>query len=304
MVARRLRAPLALIIKRKMEIILIVLLILVGYRFLKKNDDSRIRLDLENGFKFLLIWIILGFLTRLDYSDRWGCVIGFEPILEPRNIIFSTISFVLILIAFQIDKHKVKRVLCLTEFLYWIVKLMAFKGGYVVGYGGVPDVTIVLYDLISIVSRLFVIQQILNIERFKVKNIVITAALIMAVKISIFRTPMNMVYEERLAFREAEKIRKELVGGWNGIVEKIEGEEIETQEDIYIQIDSNTLLIDKIEELEGEYRLVLKYPEYGILSSEAQLYNYNIFLEKNQEDSLVMTIYDASKQYKFRLRRD
>ncbi len=287
-----------------MERTLIVLIILVGYRLLKKNDDSRIRLDLENGFRFLLIWIILGFLTRLDYSDRWGCVIGFEPILEPKNIIFSTISFLLILIAFQIDKHKVKRVLCLTEFLYWIVKLMVFKGGYVVGYGGVPDATIVLYDLISIVSRLFVIQQVLNIERFKVKNIVITAVLIMAVKISIFITPMNMIYEERLAFRDAEKIRKELVGGWDGIVEKIEGEEIETQEDIYIQIDSNTLLIDKIEELEGEYRLVLKYPEYGILSSEDQLYNYNIFLEKNQEDSLVMTIYDTFKQYKFRLKRD
>ena len=286
-----------------MEIILVVLTIFVGYKFLKKKDNSRIILDLDNGFMFLLIWILLGFLTRLDYSDRWGCVIGFEPILEPKNIIFSTISFVLILLASQIDIHKVKRVLCMTEFLYWSVKLMVFKGGYVVGYGGIPDVTIVLYDLISIISRLFVLQQILKLERLKFKNMITTAVLIMAVKISFFRTPMYMIYEERLAFTEAEKIRKELVGEWIGIAEKIEIEEKEIQEDIYVQIDSNTLLINKIEELESEYRLVLKYPEHGIITSEDQLYNYNIFLEKNQEDSLVMTIYYPTEQYRFRLKR-
>ena len=92
-----------------METLLIISIFLIGIGFLikwiTKHKDFGIRLNENNGFKFLLGWIIFGFLARLDYSDAWGCIIGLEPMLEPRNILFSIISFALIFWAFKAENH-------------------------------------------------------------------------------------------------------------------------------------------------------------------------------------------------------
>ena len=63
-----------------METLLIVSIFIIGIGFLikwiTKYREFGIRLNENTGFKFLLGWIIFGFVARLDYSDAWGCIIG------------------------------------------------------------------------------------------------------------------------------------------------------------------------------------------------------------------------------------
>jgi len=180
-----------------METLLIASIFVIGIGFLikwiTKYKEIGVRLNENNGFKFLLIWVIFGFVTRLDYSNAWGCIIGLEPILEPRNILFSTISFVLIFWAFKTENKKVRKSLLGIELVYWIAKLIIFKGGYVVGFGGTPNITIVFYDLVTIMARLFILSQILEIEQSKFVKIGIVALLVLGIKVSIFATPMSMI---------------------------------------------------------------------------------------------------------------
>jgi len=290
-----------------MGTLLITSIFLIGIGFLikwvTKYKDFGIRLNENTGFKFLLGWIIFGFVARLDYSDTWGCIIGLEPILEPRNILFSTISFSLIFWALRTGNTKLKKTLLGIELLYWIAKLTIFKGGYVVGYGGIPDITIVFYDLVAILARLFILSQILKINQFKFAKIGLAALLILVIKISIFATPISMIYEERKAFEEAQEIRKELIGDWNGKVIKSEDEEVKFEEQINIRIDSTNIYLDSINGLRGSYKLILEYPEYGLLSETGEYHDYSLSIQKRNKDSLVMSIDDIFKRYEFRLKK-
>ena len=290
-----------------METLIIVSIFIIGIGFLikwiTKYREFGIRLNENTGFKFLLGWIIFGFVARLDYSDAWGCIIGLEPILEPKNILFSTISFALIFRAFRAGNMKLKKTLLGIELLYWIAKLIIFKGGYVVGYGGIPDFTIVFYDLVAILARLFILSQILKVNQFKFAKIGMTALLVLGIKISIFATPMSMIYEERKAFEEAQEIRKELIGDWSGKVTKSEDEEIKFEENVNIRIDSTNIYLDSIGGLKRNYKLILEYPEYGLLSETGEYHDYSLSIQKRNKDSLIMRIDDVFKEYEFKLKK-
>ena len=45
----------------------------------------------------LLTLLVIGFFGHLDYTDRWGCIVGGESIFDTKNILFSSISVTLIL---------------------------------------------------------------------------------------------------------------------------------------------------------------------------------------------------------------
>ena len=177
-----------------METLLIVsiFILVIGFilKLITRLSDFRIRLNEKNSFLFLLGWITLGFIAKLDYSDAWGCIIIIKPILEPRNILFSIISFGLIFLAFNTKNQKLKKILSFTELIYWITKLVIFKGGYAVGFGGIPDITIVFYDLVSILLRFFLIFQIIKVDRFKFLKIALLSLLVLGIKIEVFATPI------------------------------------------------------------------------------------------------------------------
>lgn len=290
-----------------METLLITSIFLIGIGFIikwiTKFKDFRISLNKNNGFKFLLGWIVFGFVARLDYSDNWGCVIGLEPILETKNILFSIISFALIFWAFKTENIKMKKILLGLELVYWITKLIVFKGGYVVGFRGIPDITIVFYDLVAIIGRLFILSQILKVNQFKFTKIIIMALLVLGIKISIFATPVSMIYKERKAFEAAKEVRKELVGKWNGKVMKFDDGEIKFKGQVNIRIDSTNIYMDSIDGLARKYKLILEYPDYGLLSETGEFHDYGLSIQKRSKDSLVMIIDDIFIRYEFRLKK-
>lgn len=272
--------------------------------WITKYKDFGIRLNENTGFKFLLCWIIFGFVTRLDYSDAWGCIIGLEPILESRNILFSTISFGVIFLAFKTENVKLKKTFLVIELVYWIAKLITFKGGYTVGYGGIPNFRIVFYDLVAVLARLFILIQILEVNQFKFAKIGFIGLMVLGIKISIFATPLSIIYEERKAFKEAQEIRKELIGEWSGKVIKSENKKVTFEEKVNIRIDSINIYLDSIDGLQRNYRLILVHPEYGLLSETGEYHNHSLSVQKRYKDSLVVTIDDIFKEYIFRLKKN
>lgn len=282
-----------------------IILIAIGYfvKWINKVKILGIQLNENNGFKFLLGWLIFGFFLRLDYSERWGCLAGLEPFWEPRNILFSTISIALIYSAYKTSNQRLKKMLCYIELIYWTLKLIIFKGGYVVGFGGVPDFTIVFYDFVSVLARLFVISQIVNIRYFKFLKIGLIALLIMGIKIEVFSTPPFMIYKENQAIKKAKEIRNEVIGKWKGHFKKLEYEKILSSGEIQIEIDSNLIQFKGVESL-GVYEFNLDYSYHGSMLNKEQSQYYESRIEKIENDSLIFEIFHFGDEYRFRMKKE
>ena len=106
-------------------IVYVLIILLFGLSFLPKiRNHYRLRIlnDKLYDFKFansiLLIWIILGFFSRFDFSQLMGDIIYRENIFDYNNIGFSSISFLLILIARVLKNKKGKTAIVLLELLF------------------------------------------------------------------------------------------------------------------------------------------------------------------------------------------
>ena len=315
-----------------MEELLISIILFSGIvltaKLIFKLTDTRIRLNDRNAFLFLLSVILFGFITWLDNSDTWGCVVDYKP-LSPNSIFNSLLSFGLIFIAFKSSNQNLKKILCLSESIIWILKLFIFKGGYVVGFGGTPDILVVLYDIIAITARLVLISILFEIIHFRIAKIAFIALTIMGIKVSTFDTPINMIYEEKRNLKAAQQKITELEGVWKGevelirIIEKesdskldsslIDGKFVFYPEIEYdtiskkgletIRIDKNFIYFRNSLELDRKFRLELFTEEFGYLNSEINSKSYEIWFPEKENDSLIFRLSNYSENFYFNLAR-
>ncbi|MFB6320799.1 hypothetical protein [Saccharicrinis sp. FJH54] len=166
----------------------------------------------------LLILLVIGFFGHLDYTDRWGCIVGGESIFDTKNILFSSISVTLILISFFLRLRILKVSLVLVELAFWIFKLFYFKGGYVVSIAAAPDPIISFYDSLTLALRLFIITGLIR-TNIKSIYIIICTLTIMAIKVFGFPTQLSMIVEGEKSKQRAEITKKKLIGDWTGIYE-------------------------------------------------------------------------------------
>ena len=71
------------------------------------------------------------------------------------------------------------------ELLFWLYKLFLIKGGYVVGFGGIPSSDVVLFDMMALFLRILLIKQLFKIP-INALFVFIISFIIMAIKIKIF----------------------------------------------------------------------------------------------------------------------
>jgi len=289
------------------NILISIILIGLFVKLVSRVIGFEIELNEKSGFKFLIGWIIFGFLARLDYSDRWGCIVQFEPIFEPINILFSTISFGLVFWAFKTNNKALKKILCLTELMYWVAKLLVFKGGYSVGFiGGVED-TILFYDLIAFFLRLFVLGEIINLSRIQLLKTSTIVLLVFGIKSEVFPTQISIIYEEYQSKKRAKEIRKEMIGKWEGSYQKMEYAKKRSSGDSTIEIDSTNIKFNSVEGLEEEYPLNLKFSILGTVSKNGDNYeshsDYGFRVDKIEKDSLVFSLIGRGI-YKFKLKKE
>jgi hypothetical protein len=135
----------------------------------------------------LILWTLLGFVFVLDNSMAWGCLSGTEQTFSFENIVYSGLSVLFITIGFFSSDQKGLLIL-FGELIYWIVKLMAAKGGYAIGLGGTPDEIIVMFDSVALTLRLLLIRSRINFVLTKKAYLILPVSFVlMALKILFLR---------------------------------------------------------------------------------------------------------------------
>lgn len=193
----------------------------------------------------LLILLVIGFFGHLDYTDRWGCVIGGESIFDIKNILFSSISVTLILSSFLLRPRILKISIALIELAFWIFKLFYFKGGYVVSIAAVPDPIISFYDSLTLALRLFIITGLMR-TNIKTIYILVCTLTIMAIKVFGFPTQMSMLVEEKKSLERAQFTKEKLIGEWTGFYEydsTILNETIQLIDSATLRFDTNKVTL-------------------------------------------------------------
>ena len=196
--------------------ILFLILIIIIWLISKSNDKIRFWKEkiIRQPFNYYLLTglLIAGFFFRLDYSDRFGCIIFAEPVFELKNILFSTISITLVLLSFFPEKRTIKLTFISLELLFWIAKLFLFKGGYVTGIAGTADLEISLFDTATLALRLFIINSLLKTNVNQI-YVLICTIIIMLIKIHIFPVPYASYVKERTWKMESENTKNFLTSG-------------------------------------------------------------------------------------------
>lgn len=201
--------------------ILVILFIIstVIYFYLKRKGKFPYKLtrhlyNVKLLLNILLIWIVIGFFLSLDYSDQWGCIIQYQPFWSKLNILFSSISFALILIAIVVRDKKMKAIFLILELVFWIGKLMVYKGGYAVGYAAFPQTHIVCYDIVALFLRFLVIRNVsFQLRTFYLATLTV---IIILVKIFFFGTQQTILWEDERSLERAKFTMEKIQGKWTG----------------------------------------------------------------------------------------
>jgi len=169
---------------------IIPLILLLGLLlFLKKRHaDNKLVSKLTNPttiYILLITWTVFGFIATLDYTQQWGCISSHEPVFSIENIIYSGTALGLLSFGALIPKRQIGIVILVVELLFWLYKLFLVKGGYAVGFGGMPSINVLGFDTIALTLRLVLLKQ---VSRLPMRTIwiLILVFFIMVIKVLFF----------------------------------------------------------------------------------------------------------------------
>jgi len=259
------------------------------------------------NYRILLGLLVFGFLLKLDYTNRFGCLVGGESIFDPKNILFSSISVSLILSSYLLNNRFLKLSLVTVELLFWIFKLFYFKGGYVVSFGGIPDPAISFFDTLTLSLRLFIIIKLLQVD-FKTIYLILITLIIMSIKIFAYPIPMTMIIEDQESLKRSEITIQKLQGTWTGIYEY---DSISINDPVHI-IDTSTIIFrDKlinIFDFKGVDSIQLNCQfeyEFGGSINDGKKNNwdnyYDFWISSITDDSLNIDLTQTLDYYRFKL---
>ena len=193
-----------------------LILILIIWLISKKSEKVRFWIEKITqqplNYYLLLGLLVVGFIFRLDYTIRAGCLIHDGSVFELRNILFSSISITLVLLSLFSKKRTIKLIFISLELLFWVTKLFLFKGGYSVGIANMADPIISLYDTATLALRFFIINSLLK-TNIRKPYILICTIIIISIKI-IFPTPYSRIVADRRAQIASEITQNFLRGKW------------------------------------------------------------------------------------------
>ena len=240
----------------------------------KKRANSKLLQELarpKTTFWLLIGWTIFGFLTNLDFTEQWGCIISHEPIFSKPNILYSGLALLVLSIGFFVPFRQVRYVVLIGELFFWTFKLMTIKGGYAVGFGGVPSVSVLSFDIIALTLRLLLIKQIVPFK-FNSIYLLIPAFITLSIKTNFFPTQQSIITEFEEYPKELEKKKTQLNGIWTGISKteititdtvkydtllfNLVEKNVVQFDTVIISIDSNYLRVEGIEKFRDESYLV------------------------------------------------
>ena len=249
------------------------------------------------NYYILIGLLVMGFLSRFDYSDRFGCIIFSEPIFEIKNILFSATSITLILCSFFFKKRSIKLTFVLLELSYWLLKLFLVKGGYIVGICATEDMYISLYDTATLALRFFIIRSLLNVSINPIYSLICTV-IVMCVKIYIFPLPYSFYAKERKTQTEGEHKKNYLTKG-----EWIENKD--TTEKIRVVFNPENTIIYNLQNTDSLcFNQVSFRGDLVYLESNTDFWLRIIFeIQENGKDTITVNFSYENEYYKIQMIR-
>ena len=147
--------------------------------FIKKTNQ------VQYFYLLLIALTIVGFLFRLDNNMEEGCMIQSDNVFEQDNIFLSTTSIVLLTVGVSFQRINERIWFIFLELLFWLLKLFYWKGGYAVGIGGLPDFSVLFFDMIAMCLRLMLLNASLQFK-FSNNYILIPLVIIFYIKLYYF----------------------------------------------------------------------------------------------------------------------
>lgn len=287
--------------------ILILLIFFSSKRVKWISDWSKRIITKPYNYYTLLTLLVVGFFGQLDYTDRWGCIVGGESIFDTKNILFSSISIILILTSF-LFKHRILKIsLLVIELAFWIFKLFYFKGGYVVSIIAAPDPIISFYDSLTLALRFFIITELLR-TNIKTIYILICTLTINAIKVFGYPTQLSMIVEGKKSKQRAEITKDKLIGNWTGIYEHDStymNETIHIQDSTSIRFDSLSITLFNFREIDSlQLKMEFNYEFSGHFYYENRddwRNKYSFWIRNLTSDSLDFIFTQSLDDYIFKL---
>ena len=285
-------------------VLLFLLSILHGFFLIYSTSNQyEAWFDSKRMLFLLLLWSIFGLLLGLEQTSAWGCVISPLDLFTTKNILLSGISIGFLFLAFQTKNVGRQIFLGIAECLFWVGKLLLFKGGYAVGITASADLFVLGYDTLSLYTSLFVIGLGVQKQGFSLWKIAAAVQVVMAVKVIFFATPATLVYEQRWEMEKAEEAHRFLLGDWKG--DMIEGNKITecSKSEVLISINEKSVSFTGTDELRGEYQLILYGAEDGSLLSFESFDHHTLMVKYISVDSLAFVLSDREQRFQFSLDR-
>jgi hypothetical protein len=258
---------------------------------LNKKISNKITTD--KIINFLIGMVLIGSIIGIENSQAFGCVIEFE-MLSLSNLLFLMISLILFISIKKTQNLNTKIILCSIELAIWIGKYFFYKGGYISGFSGEPNIFNVVYDFSAISVRMLLLIKLVNIiENYLIPSLIVTV-LIVVIKINFFALPWYTSYIWALEDKASIDQRVELIGDYYGEIVELESQ---SKSALKIQIDSTKMIFlnKSFRNLKDEYRFNIEYLNSGILGSNNEM-NFQIRFEKIEEDSLIFYIEDMHEK--------
>ena len=186
----------------------------------KKVDLIKVKISSpRNSARILLIWLVFGFFTRLDFNQMWGCIIYLGKPFDHNNILFFFISSGLI-ISSIISKNLISiRTPLFVELGFWLIRLFIYKGGYATGYTGHnPMGTVVFYDVTALFLRILHIQNTFDNKFLKHRTIWIIGVFVISMKYALNPIPKGLYWDKIRSERRLQDHISLIKGDWIGLV--------------------------------------------------------------------------------------
>jgi len=253
------------------------------------------------SIKNLLIFTIIGFLTGMDFTDSWGCVIYPHLFFLTPLSVLTLISITVLYIANKTINSNLVKKLLIAELIYYVTRLIVFKGGYAVGFGGIPDPIIIIYDAIALGLRIFLLKKIFSSN----SHYAISAGIIIGclyLKSTFFAIPPYYFYQEKRDISKGRKIQTELAGKYIGNIQyQNDSENMIFNTEVIITSDSIKIEAQNFE-FTGMYYFLLESKKIGLIRRDN--FGSSFYLDEFKDKRLNFSIEDENLDlYRFKLKK-
>lgn len=175
------------------------------------------------------------------------------------------------------DKLKTVQYILKVELVFYLIRLIVLKGGYAVGFGGVPNPIVVVYDALGIIIRIILIQKTSG-HTIKFAPILFFSIATVFIKNAYYPIPPYYYYQQNRDISNGRKIQEKIIGQYSGQLFDYDTKEL-ISNNISVEFKKDSLIIkNNSSNIPEAYYYLLESTSFGYFRNEEQ--NGSLYLDK------------------------